>query len=331
MLRARAFACSRTTANGGLTLSTLYVDRKGVDIDVDVDADTLVFREEGKRVGVMPLGPLERIYLRGDVTLRARVLGRLGERGIGVVILSGRKGEATLLLPRLHNDAARRMAQFQLAQDPEARLDVARRFVERKLARQLAHLEEARERLPSSRYLLTRAAGQVASAHDAVGAASSIARLRGLEGAAAQAYFSGLQQLFAPSLGFTGRNRRPPKDPVNAVLSLAYTLLHAEAVLRLYGSGLDPFIGFLHDLDFGRESLACDFVEPLRVGADRFACELFRERTLEEDHFSRVQGACLLGKAGRVRFYETWESVVDGFRVELSEEVDALCIRIEGR
>ena len=88
-------------------------------------------------------------------------------------------------------------------------------------------------------------------------------RLRGIEGAAAAAYFQGFTRLFPPSLEFTGRNRRPPRDPVNAVLSLSYTPLHFEAVQAVCAAGLDPLIGFYHELVFGRESLASDLIEPL--------------------------------------------------------------------
>ena len=88
-----------------------------------------------------------------------------------------------------------------------------------------------------------------------------------------------------------------------AVLSLGYTLLHTEAVLALYGAGLDPYISFFHALDFGRESLACDVVEPLRVAVDQLVFRLFRSGDLRPEDFSQADGACLLGKAGRCRFY----------------------------
>jgi CRISPR-associated protein Cas1 len=133
------------------------------------------------------------------------------------------------------------------------------------------------------------------------------ATLRGMEGAAARAYFGGLATLFPPALGFEGRNRRPPRDPVNACLSLAYTLLHFEAVRSAHVAGLDPLLGFYHRPAFGRESLASDLIEPLRPEADRWVWEQLRSRTLREDHFSSDKGACLLGKAGRERFYTEWE------------------------
>jgi CRISPR-associated protein Cas1 len=145
--------------------------------------------------------------------------------------------------------------------------------------------------------------------------------LRGLEGAGAAAYFEGFADLLPASLHFAGRNRRPPRDPVNAMLSLGYTLLHAEAVLALYGAGLDPFVGFFHALDYGRESLACDVVEPLRVEVEQHVLMLFRSEKLRADDFSLAAGACLLGKAGRTRFYAEWEEPVARLRKRLADSV----------
>lgn len=308
-------------------MSTLYVDRKGVSIRVD--ANTLVFEQAGARVGCVPLAPLERVVLRGDVSLHANVLGRLGEHGVGVVVLSGRKGEPTLLMARPHNDARRRLRQWQRAQDGAFRLAVARELLQHKLRAQRRLLLERAEADLMHRYELRTAANRVAAAAQGLDAADSLPALRGIEGAAAQAYFAGFQSLFAPSLGFTGRNRRPPRDPVNAVLSLGYTLLHAEAVLQAHAAGLDPFVGFLHDVDYGRESLACDLVEPQRVGVDRLVLRLFRERELLPDHFRTVQDGCLLGKAGREHFYRAWEPAVEGLRQALRVTCAALVRAIE--
>jgi len=292
------------------------VDRRGVTLKADAEA--LVFYENGERVGTVPFAPLSRVFLRGDVTLSSSLLGKLGERGIGVVVLSGRKAEPTLLLGRPHNDAARRVAQYRLSQDAGFCLDFARGIVENKLRAQSDFLTERRDAEPHSRYLLTLSLRRIENAIAAVKEQSSAASLRGLEGAGAAAYFEGFADLLPEHLKFSSRNRRPPKDPVNAALSLGYTLLHAEAVLALYGSGFDPFIGFYHALDFGRESLACDVVEPLRVEVDRHILKLFRDETLRSDDFSKVDGGCFLGKAGRARFYAAWEQVAERLRKSLS-------------
>ncbi|EXI65073.1 MAG: CRISPR-associated protein Cas4/endonuclease Cas1 fusion [Candidatus Accumulibacter sp. SK-11] len=204
------------------------------------DGEALVFYENGERVGTVPLAPLSRVFMRGDVTVSSSLLGKLGERGIGVVVLSGRKAVPTMLLGRPHNDAARRVAQYRLSLDPDFCLRFSRAIVEAKLRAQAAFLGERRESEPRSRYLLTLSLKRLSSSITAVDQQATIASLRGVEGAGAAAYFEGFADLLPERLHFCGRNRRPPRDPVNAVLSLGYTLLHAETVLALYGSGPTP-------------------------------------------------------------------------------------------
>lgn len=300
-------------------MTSLYVDRRGVTLKADGEA--LVFYENNERVGTVPLAPLSRVFLRGDVTVSSSLLGKLGERGIGVVVLSGRKAVPTMLLGRPHNDAARRVAQYRLSLDADFCLRFSRAIVESKLRAQVVFLSQRRESEPKSRYLLTVALRRIEHSLASVDAQSSIASLRGVEGAAAAAYFEGLGDLFPGRLNFHGRNRRPPRDPVNSVLSLGYTLLHAEAVLAAYGGGLDPFIGFYHSLDFARESLACDLVEPLRIAVDQHALMLFRSEKLRLEDFTHSEAGCLLGKAGRARFYAEWEEVAGRLRKLLAESV----------
>ena len=298
-------------------MTSLYVDRRGVTLKADGEA--LVFYENGERVGTVPLAPLARVFLRGDVTLSSSLLGKLGERGIGVVVLSGRKAEPTMLLARPHNDAARRVAQYRLSQNAEFCLHFSRNIVAAKLRSQAAFLAERRDEDPRSRYVLTHSLQRLENAIASVNVQASAGSLRGLEGAGAAAYFEGFGDLLPERLKFKTRNRRPPKDPVNAALSLSYTLLHAETVMALYGAGFDPFIGFYHALDFGRESLACDMVEPLRVEVDRHLLGLFRNEKLRADNFSIADGACLLGKAGRACFYAEWEPLAERLRKRLAE------------
>lgn len=298
-------------------MTSLYVDRRGVTLKADGEA--LVFYENNARVGTVPLAPLSRVFLRGDVTLSSSLLGKLGARGIGVVVLSGRKAEPTMLLGRPHNDAARRVTQYRLSQNAAFCLRFGQTLVEAKLRSQAAFLAERRDEEPRSRYLLTHSLRRLENAIAGVNQQASVGSLRGLEGAGAAAYFEAYGDLLPERLGFSARNRRPPKDPVNAALSLGYTLLHAETVLALYGAGFDPFIGFYHTLDFGRESLACDVVEPLRVEVDRHMLNLFRSEKLRADDFSTVDGGCWLGKAGRARFYAEWESLAERLRKRLAE------------
>lgn len=307
-------------------MSSLYIDRRGVELEADGEA--LVFRENGDRIGTVPLAPLSRIFLRGDVRLQSSLLGKLGERGIGVIILSGRKAEPTLLMARPHNDAARRIAQYQMSLDAGRCLDFARDLVQRKLASQRNFLAARREHDLEHRYELTLALRKLDGIMAQIMTKDKIAALLGVEGAGAAAYFAGFAAIAPPRLKFSQRNRRPPRDPLNALLSLGYTLLHAEAVLALYGAGLDPYIGFYHQLDFGRESLACDIVEPLRVEVDAFMLDLFRKDVLRVDDFSTTESGCLLGKAGRAKFYTAWETLAEKLRKQLSVQVDELSAQL---
>lgn len=304
-------------------MTSLYVDRRGITLSLDSDA--IAFHEEGRRIATVPLGPLKRIYLRGDVRLSSGLLGRLGARGIGVIVLSGRRAEPTLLLPRPHNDARVRLRQWRAAHDPVETLSIARWLVQGKIAAQHALLLEIRSNRPDL-------AADLLTPLEALGRMRGHARhkttrdeLRGLEGAAAARFFEGFSAAFPPAVGFSGRNRRPPRDPANAVLSLGYTLLHAEAVLAAYGHGFDPHVGFLHGIDFGRESFACDLVEPLRPVIERFAWRLFASETLRaRDFATEKDGACLLMKAGRERFYQEVEAPLEDARRRLEAMLKAL-------
>jgi CRISPR-associated protein Cas1 len=309
-------------------MSSLYVDRKNVELKADGGA--LVFSENGERAGTVPMHSLSRIFLRGDVKLNSGLLGKLGEHGIGVIVLSGRKGTPSLLLGRPHNDAARRINQYRFSLDAEYCLRFSRAIVAAKLTGQLEFIRERKDASSTHRYPLSLCERRIEGMLPQIDAQATIGALRGLEGAAAASYFEALAEILPESLGFRHRNRRPPRDPVNAVLSLTYTLLHCEAVLALYGAGLDPFIGFYHALDFGRESLACDVIEALRPQADRFVLALCRQETLTTDDFSRTESGCLMGKAGRGRYYAAYETQAEHFRRELEAAVHDIARAIGG-
>ena len=262
--------------------------------------------------------------MRGDIKLNASVLGKLGDKGIGVVILSGKKAEPTLLLTKGHNFAQRRCAQYATVQDPAYRLTISKLIVQSKLEAQKALLEEVKARRHDARYELTTRLRTIAETLSKLDAATNVASLRGLEGAAAAAYFAGLQAVLPSRIGFVGRNRRPPLDPFNAVLSLSYTLLHSEGVLALHSAGLDPMLGFLHELDFGRDSLACDVIEPLRPSIDRFALRLFNTEVLRLSDFSTTAEGCFMNKAGRIKFYQQYEAETETLRKAMQDTVDAL-------
>ena len=236
-----------------------------------------------------------------------------------------------------HNDAAVRLAQALRVTDDAWCCQWALAVVRAKLARQVRTLQRMQTQRPDARKplfdaLQTLQAIQtsLASAGNDTASSPNLASLRGHEGAAARAYFAGLAGVMPPALAFAGRNRRPPKDPVNACLSLAYTLLHAQAVQACQTVGLDPLLGFYHRPAFGRESLASDLMEPLRPAADRWVWDLLRERTLREEHFNTDARASLLGKAGRQIFYAAWGQSAKPWQRWLRNQAQALARDLRG-
>lgn len=308
-------------------MTTLYIDRK--NIRLDCDAEALVMYDGAERVGTVPIVPLQRVIIRGGVSLDSSLLGKLGGHGIGLIVLSGRKAEPSLFLPRAHNDATRRIAQYRAATDPGACLRISRHIVRGKLAAQIQFLRERLEKRPDARYEVGHALKGLAAMYEQVEAKARVAELRGLEGASANLYFSALAALAPDSLNFHGRNRRPPRDPLNAILSLGYTLLHAEAVLGAHALGLDPYIGFYHAPAFGRESMASDLVEFLRAEVDAWVLALFNKQTLRADDFSTTREGCFLGKAGRERFYAQWEALAENLRKALEHHAQDIIGMIE--
>jgi CRISP-associated protein Cas1 len=181
--------------------------------------------------------------------------------------------------------------------------------LEAKLRAQFRLLAAARAQRPDQSKALFDGAAVIQGVLETLSspAPPPLGSLLGLEGAAAAAFFAAYAALFAPSLAFRDRNRRPPRDPVNVCLSLGYTLVHAEAVRAAVAAGFDPFVGFYHDLQHGRESLACDLMEPERATVESWVWQAFRDRLLRPEHFHYHGGQCIIGKAGRRIFYDTFE------------------------
>ena len=296
-------------------MGLLLLDR--AQLEVKAEGETLALYEAGARRGTVPLKLIDRCVVQGSQTqLSSGVLLKLAEAGATTVFMSPRHSRrvATVLGPH-HNDAAIRLAQAHRVMDDTACRSWAHSLVLAKLQRQQRALQQLIEHRPDARKPLWDAlqtlqplAHGLRPAPTIGGPASpSLERLRGKEGAAARAYFAGLASAMPSGLGFSGRNRRPPRDPVNACLSLGYTLLHVQATAACQSAGLDPLLGFYHRPSFGRESLSSDLIEPLRPAVDLWVWELLRSRTLRPDHFTTTDGACLLGKAGRATFYARWE------------------------
>jgi len=282
----------------------LVLDRPGLTLGYERAA--LLIREDGRPPRSVPVRQVERVVAGPRLEIAAGVLGLLAEHGVSLLVLNHRHPDRTAeLVAHEAANTRRRLAQYAFLHEDSARLAWARALVGLKVRRQAALLQRAhRERpdVPLGGVLRRLAAIQASLADPA--APGTLATLRGLEGAAAAAYFEGYPRLFAPALGFTQRRRRPPPDPVNACLSLGYTLLHAEASGAARAAGLDPLLGGFHEPNYGQNALASDLIEPLRPALDAWVWALFREGALRREHFRHEADACLLQRHAQGVYYE---------------------------
>lgn len=286
-------------------MACLYIDRKGVTLTIANKA--LVVNDQYGKVTSVPLGLLDRICIKGDIMLSASVLGGLGEQDIAVLVLRGLTYKPTMLLPSIRQDAKRRVLQATLGSHKSFCLSFSKGIIQKKLEMQYATILSYKDDLATIDYGLGMTIEEHQKILIQIADSASSAVLLGIEGNAARQYFKLIAQILPASLNFNGRNRRPPKDPFNVVLSLGYTLLHHEWVRHIYLMGLDPFIGFYHTVFFGRESLASDLLEPIRPIYDAWAIGLFKSGILRVEDFTMNGVACKMGKAGRLRFYEAYE------------------------
>lgn len=287
-------------------MTTVVVDQRGAKLAYQNGA--LMIRVPDERPRSVPLRLLDRLVIAAAVHIDSPLLTHLAEHDISLLAMPGRGHRRSAFLHGYtHGDAARRLGQYRIAQDDAQALYWARRFVLLRLLGSRRLLRRALATRPDQRAALVRAMDGIAGTTEHARTCTDLDRLRGMEGAAAARFFAGYTRLFADTLEFTARNRRPPRDPINAALSLGYTLAHGDAVRALAQAGLDPMIGFLHQPEHNRESLACDLVEIARPRVEHVVWRLFAAQQLTADHFTRDGGATRMGKAARQTFFAAFE------------------------
>jgi CRISPR-associated protein Cas1 len=222
--------------------------------------ERLVVTKDREVLEDVPIIHVGQVVVMGNIQLTTPVVALLLQRDIDVVFLSSRGKFRGRLMTTGSKFAQLRHRQLRLMDDEKAVLNVARELVAAKLTNQ-AHLLE--------RLGARGAAREIVRDVQKARRASTLDGLRGHEGAAGARYFAALKRLVPAQWGFTKRIYHPPTDPVNALLSLGYTLLLKDTTAAVQLVGLDPFLGFFHAIDYGRPSLSLDLMEPFRPMVDR--------------------------------------------------------------
>lgn len=285
-------------------LNTLYVMTQGAYLAKE--GQTAVVRVDGETRLQLPIHNLGSIVCFGQVSVSPFLMGYCAENGVCISYLTEHGRFLARVQGETTGNVLLRREQYRRADDPGASADVARPIVAAKLANSRAVLLRAvRDRASdagSSR--LSTAATALAGHLEVLRRETDIERIRGLEGLGARDYFGVFEELIVQQrddFRFAERNRRPPLDPVNALLSFAYTLLVHDVRGALESVGLDPAVGFLHRDRPGRPGLALDLMEEFRPYlADRLVLSLINLRQIDRRSFRVSEsGAVLLDEEGR--------------------------------
>ena len=276
-------------------MPTLYVTEQGARIEKEyrrllvTKDDVVLFR--------VPLHRVSEVVLVGYVGATTPALLALLHAQIPVLLVKRTGALVGRLLPPARKNLPLRQQQYRRNDEPDFALAFARAIVAGKLRNQrVLALRVLRRHPKADRGPLA----QLYAAEAHVEAARDLGTLLGIEGSGARAYFALYRQAFAPAWKFTGRNRRPPKDPVNALLSLGYTMLGHALMTALEAVGLDPYLGFFHAEKYGRPALALDLVEEFRAPfVDSLVMRLVNWRMLTPADFTPGRaGGCYLSDRG---------------------------------
>ncbi len=284
----------------------LYVGRKG---------EVLEIRDKKTVVQEVRIRDINHLGLFGNIQVSTQVVQELCDQDVPITFFSGGGRFYGITHGLGLTNVFTRVAQFDVAREKRRALIFARSFVAGKIRNQRTMLMRNHEEPPVP--LLNRLRQAV---NDAL-LAKSLDELLGIEGAAAANYFGAFAGMLKPEAGLEGsftfdfrsRNRRPPRDPVNALLSLGYSLLAKDCAIAAAAVGFDPYVGFYHQPRFGRPALALDIMEEFRpLIADSVAVTLVNNRMLDESHFVRAGNAVNLTARGRKIFFETYEARLTG-------------------
>lgn len=280
-------------------LNALYITRQ--ESYLHKDRETIVIKNGDEKLGQFPAINIGSITCFGQVSVSPFLMGYCAEKGIGLAFYTEYGRFLARVQGRQSGNVLLRRAQYRWADDPEKSVSIARLMVAAKLANSRAILQREIRNHGENPSLINMV-NRLGISLRRVRVAGSVPETMGIEGEAAAGYFSVFNELLrADGFAFGGRVRRPPADPVNALLSFVYSLITQECLSALQGVGLDPYVGFLHQDRPGRPSLALDLLEEFRAPwADRFVLTLINRRQVStRDFVTEASGAVRLTDEAR--------------------------------
>ena len=295
----------------------LYITTQGAKLRYG--ARRLVVEKDGKEIAALPAVHVDRVLIFGNVGLTTPAMSFLLETGIDTVFMTLRgRFKGRLVGPDAGNGHLR-LRQYERVSDEGWALETARAIVKvklhntRTLLRRYARRMSQKEPAAQDATALTAAADRLGELIDRADRCRTVNSLNGVEGTGAAVYFSCFRGLIqGDEWEFSGRNRRPPRDPVNAMLSFGYTVLANNVEAAVRAAGLDPYLGFLHQVAYNRPSLALDLMEEFRViVVDSVVLRCLNANQIRPEHFQMIPDGTnpvLLTDEGRTTFIRALEA-----------------------
>ena len=293
--------------------NVLYVDEQGCAIKKT--GERILVVKENEILRDIPLIHLGQVVISGNVNLTTPAMQTLLHEGIPVVFLSAYGRYHGALTPQVSRNSLLRSAQHKIANNPDACLDLSKAFVQGKVANMRTMLQrrkwQSTNTTGSTLEPLLANIKAMQTMGKRIHTATDLSELLGIEGNASAAYFGAFNFMLKHEVGFDfqRRSRRPPADAVNALLSFAYSLLTADLISAIQTVGLDPYIGFFHQLKYGKPCLALDLMEEFRpIIADSVVITLINNRRIKPDDFTQSHGGWYLKPHRRKVFYAAYET-----------------------
>ena len=239
-------------------MGTLYLTEQGATLGRH--SRRLVVYKNEEKIGEFSIINVDRIMLFGNIQVTTQAVAFLLDSGIDLCYLTSKGKYRGRIVPAESKNILLRVAQYERYLDDQFQLQISKALVSTKIKNSLGLIARYRSNYPELDF--SQEIESLKRSLESVQLQNGVSSLLGVEGSSTAVYFRAFGRMFRKvGLEFTQRSRRPPKDPINALLSFGYTLVTNEILSFLFAVGFDPYIGFLHSLEYGRPSLALDMTE----------------------------------------------------------------------
>ena len=289
-------------------MSVIYVKEQGSHIRKAGERIEII--KQNQKLLSFPISNIDGISIIGNVQISTQALTYLMENGVDVSLFSYSGRYIGQAMADSSKNIFLRFSQYDTYQNMEKRLEMAKNIVSNKIENQINVVRVYRYK---DGFTPRREIEKMRKMQENLSSCKTTNEILGVEGMCSNIYFSCFAHMISCQFEFRGRNRRPPRDPINVMLSLGYTFLTREICSVLESESFEVYLGFLHGIRYGRKSLALDLVEEFRQPVvDRFVIRSFNKRILSEFDFEMEDEKVILNEVGFRKFCRNFEKWMIG-------------------